>query len=259
MNLLHPTITAEPSGDAPRLPAASNSRPRVSRRVWVKNLVSSTLCLAMAAGAFPASALSPAATSWDASGEFNDQQPSGPVWSYGYIPAGGTTFVPFTTPTGVAQCMIGGVGSIPLVAHNPQMTPCTTSVTLAPRALAMHPGWNGETAVVQFKAPYAAQFRISGQFHGNDSNGQQTHTSVSVVANNSLVLYSGSIALPAQVQASFTSMLVMLQANQTLQFRVKAAPGYTAQNATTALHALIQKAGPWCGMTNPPDQSSSTC
>lgn len=224
------------------------------------------LCAALLAGAGQTRAASPPASSWDVSGEFNDVSPTGPVWSYGQLPLGGS-FTPFTGPATSSQCLLGyQPPASALVAHNPQVTLCvrpTTpgNITFAPRALLLHPGPSGQAAVVRFTAPVSAQYRVSGQFYAMDGNYTGTQTGVSIVANYSPTvssnIFTGNLSYPAVVQSSFTTRTVMLQANQTLDFRVKAAPNYNY--ASTGLHAVIEKTGPWCGLTDPSDPRSSTC
>jgi hypothetical protein len=215
-----------------------------------------------------AQAASPPASSWDLSSEFISSA-SSPIWSYGSKL--GSTFTPFGGPATSSTCTTGWAlpAGLPYVGQNPSSSSCTTGspfVTLAPRAMLLHPGYSGEAAVVRFKAPYAAQYRVSGQFYGIDGNGTGTQTSVGIVANYapsiSSTLYSGSIAVSSPSTpsyASFSSKLVMLQAGQTLDFTVRAGPGNNYFFGSTGLNAVIERAGVWCGPTNPADPSTSTC
>lgn len=224
-------------------------------------LASAALCGMAAVAPMPALASSPPPTSWEVAGEFDDLASVGPVWSYGVNT--GPAFVPFQQPPVSGGCLTGFMSSFPAVMHNAAMTTCTSGITVAPRALVLHPGPNGEAAVVRFKAPAAAYYRVSGQFYGVDLDGLGTHTSVSLVATNvvsfSWTVFSGSIALPTVGQASFTSKYVMLRAGEALDFAVRTTPRRFS-NATTGLHAVIERAGDWCGITDPnnPD-STSTC
>jgi hypothetical protein len=217
---------------------------------------------ALALGTLSAQASSPTPTSWEVAGEFNDVTAAGPVWSYGSKYNG--AFTAFSMLPTSTLCLTGFMSSLPAVFHNPAMTSCTDNgLTYAPRALVLHPGVNGEAGTVRFKAPYAALYRISGQFYGVDGNGYGTHTAVSIVATNvinqSWSLYAGSIALPNVVQASFTSKPVMLRANETIDFLVNAGPNNDYFYGSTGLHAVIERAGPWCGPTNPNQPWTTTC
>lgn len=227
-----------------------------------------TLATAAAFGSFCAQAASPPATSWDLSSEFALTTTS-PIWSYGSKL--GNTFTPFGGPVISSICATGRAlpAGLPFVGQNPSSSSCTAgspSVTLAPRAMLLHPGYLGEAAVVRFKAPYAAQYRVSGQFYGIDANGSGTQTSVKIVANYatniSSTVYSGNISVSsssAPSYASFSSKLVMLQAGQTLDFMVNAGPNNNYFFGSTGLSAVIEYAGEWCGPTNPADPSTSTC
>jgi hypothetical protein len=225
----------------------------------------------------PVLANSPQQTSWELSGEFKDNGNSGPVWEYGFKPtaaSSGTSFSVLSNPylvgviKGYQRTTGPGLTSLPLIAHNTAMnivsTPGPQGITLPSRGLLMHPGIDGQVAVVRFKAPYSAQYQISGRFYGLDANGSGTHTNVRIVANyNGTIngtLFSGTIAVPTQNAASFTSKLVMLQAGQTLDFEVAAGTGNNYVYGSTGLHAVIETTStPWCGPTNPADPSTTTC
>lgn len=223
---------------------------------------SAAIAVTMAIAAVSASALaaSPPATSWEVAGEFNEINSVGPVWSYGSKV--GATFMPFGPPSSTT-CMSGYLSSLPAVMHNPAMTTCYASITLGPRALVMHPGFSGEAAAVRFTAPDAALYRLSGQFYGMDQGGLQTHTSVSIVATNVIgnawTVYAGAVALPAQGAPSFTSKYVMLRAGETIDFLVAAGPGNNYMNGSTGLNAVIERAGAWCGPTDPHLPTTTTC
>ena len=220
-----------------------------------------TLAAVLALGALTAHAQSPAPTSWEVAGEFNEITSVGPVWSYGAKV--GPTFTAFTAPPMSAACLSGYMSSLPAVFHNPAESSCTNSLTYAPRALVLHPGVNGEAATVRFRAPVAALYRVSGQFYGVDGNGFGTHTAVSIVATNVInsawTVYAGSIALPNAVQAGFTSKSVMLRAGEKIDFLVSAGPNNNYFYGSTGLHAVIEIAGPWCGPTNPNLPWTTTC
>ncbi len=253
---------------AGRVPA---SHTYASGRRSVRHVGKALMLAVATAGAFTclcAQAASPPASSWDLSSEFISTAAS-PIWSYGSKL--GNTFTAFSGPATSSPCVTGWTlpAGLPFVGQNPSPISCTAgspSVTLAPRAMLLHPGYVGEAAVVRFKAPYAAQYRVSGQFYGIDANGTGTQTSVSIVANYapniSSTLYTGSVAVSSpstSSYASFTSKLVMLQAGQTLDFTVKAGPGNNYFYGSTGLNAVIERAGIWCGPTNPADPSTSTC
>lgn len=214
-----------------------------------------------------AQAVTPVATSWELANGFNDTT-HGPVWSSGYKLTN-NTFYPFASiPPASATCLSGWVTGLPIVAHNPALSSCTTgNLSLAPRAMLLHPGSAGESAVVRFKAPYSAQYHVSGQFYGIDANGSGTHTKVGIVATLSALTYyspySNTITLnppsAAPSTASFTSFYVMLKAGQFLDFTVKAGAGNYYAYGSTGLNAVIERSGDWCGFVDPDNPATSTC
>jgi hypothetical protein len=219
-----------------------------------------------------AQAASPVQSSWEVSGEFNDANNNGAIWKYGYKPVVGGALALLGTPTAFPVqpgFQHSVTQQLPLIVHNVNMAPWTGGpsvpqhITMPARGVQMHPGTSGEVAVIRFVAPYAALYQVSGQFYGLDANGSGTHTSVRILANYSStissVIYSGSVAIPIQNAASFTSKLVMLQAGQSLDFEVAAGPSNNYFFGSTGIHAVIQKVGPWCGLTNPANPKSNTC
>ncbi len=266
-------LSPRASTSAPRGAKLSASLPSRRYRPFARALLLA-ISASTAVAAFQAQAASPVATSWDVASEFTTTAPS-PVWSYGSKL--GSTFTAFSGPATTANCLTGWISGLPSIAQNVGPTTCNqpsppyTPVIVAPHSLVLHPGKSGEAATIRFKAAYAALYRISGQFYGIDANSSGsflgTHTAVSIVANyspgSSIAVWSGAIALTppstAPSVASFTSVTVMLAAGQTLDFSVKAGPGNNYFFGSTGLNAVIERAGNWCGPTNPSDPTSTTC
>lgn len=226
----------------------------------------------------------PAPTSWELSGQFqNVTNPAGPgtgtptangVWHYGFrVPVLATSKVQaFTCPTyfsnQVNSANYAGWNSgnaVPVVAQNTATVPLLfgtpgLEITIPARGVQLHPGYGGERAMVEFRAPAAALYRVSGQFYGLDANDSATQTNVSIYKQepqsgacaSSLVfaapirLTSGLWTAAPVVQASFTSVLVMLQKDQKLFFEVAPGPNNNIQYGSTGLHAVVQRAGPYC-------------
>jgi len=145
------------------------------------------------------------AQTWNATSDFAAQDPNG-AWSYGY----GVTGTSFTLyPTYNDNCAeIWGVGgfvcwsaeeyeNVPLVGFN------TTgnwldfiTVVAPPNILIMHPAPNWEPAdsIVQWTAPAAGNYRISGFFEICDI--ERTNPTIGLVYRNGTQLYSGTITGP---------------------------------------------------------------
>jgi hypothetical protein len=240
------------------------------------------LTMAALAGPSLAGVPSPDPTSWELSGQFqNVSNPAGPgtgtpsangVWHYGFrlpapIKSGGFTCPTYFTNQ-VNQTSYAGWDSgnpLPLVGQNTATVPLLfgnplLDITIPARGVQMHPGYGGERAMVEFRAPAAALYRVNGQFYGLDANGSATQTNVSVWKQEpqfgpcvSSLVFAGPIrlsstlwTLPAIQQASFAGVLVMLQKNQKLFFEVAPGPNNNIQYGSTGLHAVIQRAGDYC-------------
>ena len=215
-------------------------------------------------------------TSWEVSGEFDYLTPpinAAGVWRYGWRSG-------FTNPSAPLNLMLGSITpsplsyrgwqkapntNLPLVAQNSYMTPQTyipyAPITIPARGMQLHPGYACETAVVRFVAPYAAQYRVSGQFYGLDNNAGGTKTTNRVIAStpifpNPTPLHTGSVNMPNAGQSSFSAKLVMLPAGGTLDFEVGCGAGGNYFFGSTGLHAVIEKTPveycEWNGVGNTP-------
>ena len=228
----------------------------------MKHALKKTLLLALAStlvSQAPTATAGVTPTSWEVSGEFDYLNPpwlpNSSVWSYGWRTAPGNVFTPMSgvhisgfSPFHKGWQMTPST-NLPLIAQNTKMTPQTLNpsypVTFPARGIQMHAGYQCESAVVRFKAPSPAQYRVSGQFYGLDDNITATQAQTRVISNTPLnpnvTRFSGPISLPTVPQAGFTSKLVMLPANGTLDFEVGCGPGSNYQFGSTGLHAVIEK------------------
>jgi hypothetical protein len=191
---------------------------------------------------------------WDAASEFNDSNnpdaanPSG-VWSYGWKKTLTDKFYLAVTlyadpPYRFGWCNASGY---PLICHSTQTVrglmngPNTYAVPS--HVLGMHPGLNGEYAVVRFAAPADGTYKVSGQFFALDDNDTGTTTDVWIVKDNDRAgAFSGRVDYYHGAQfAGFTGTVFQLKKGNTLDFEV----GYGANKDyfydSTGLIALIEK------------------
>jgi hypothetical protein len=190
---------------------------------------------------------------WDAASEFNDSNnpdaanPSG-VWSYGWKRAlAGNFFLaqtPYDNPPNLSGWTSGS--GFPLICHLSRSVPTRVGVnpaTLPPHALGLHPGPNGEYAVVRFTAPADGAYKVSGQFYALDDNDTGTTTDVWIVQNNEQRgAFSGKVDYYGGSEfASFTSTVFQLTKGNTLDFEVGYGPNKNYFYDSTGLNALIEK------------------
>jgi hypothetical protein len=219
------------------------------RALRLPSLLLASLMFLTAATSFAAITIS----SWDAASEFNDSanpdaaNPSG-VWSYGWKESLTGKFylakTPYTDPPNVSGWASGS--GFPLICHISRAIPVAVGVnpsTFPPHALALHPGPDGEYAVLRFTAPTDGAYKASGQFYAQDDNATGTTTDVWILQNNDKNgAFSGKIYYyGGPKSASFTSQVFHLKKGNTLDFQV----GYGANKNyfydSTGLVALIEK------------------
>lgn len=216
----------------------------------------------------PSLAASPPPTSWEIAGQFNEPpcpgNQFGQPWQYGMKPgANVATLTPLTNftmstypatnappgPATLAGCRMSASVPLPFVGHLRQTRIRTFipnsngPITLAARAVLMHPGPNGQRAVVRFIAPTTSRYCVSGSFYGIDGNGTQTTTRVEInsVTGSSTVtnVFSGVIDLPNSLNsASFTTQGVQLAQGEFLDFEVDMGQNYFFDS--TGLHGVIE-------------------
>ncbi|MGI8957946.1 MAG: hypothetical protein ACR2II_13685 [Chthoniobacterales bacterium] len=192
-------------------------------------------------------------SSWDAASEFNDcanpdaANPSG-VWSYGWKKTLTDKFFLAMTPVNDPPFRFGwcNASGFPQISHTNRTVPSTgsgvNSGAFAPHALALHPGLNGEYAVVRFTAPADGTYKASGQFYALDDHATGTTTDVWILANDEKTgAFSGRIDYYGGVKwASFTSTVFQLKKGNTLDFQVGYGANKNYEYDSTGLVALIQ-------------------
>jgi hypothetical protein len=193
-------------------------------------------------------------TCWDAASEFNDSanpdagNPSG-VWSYGWKKTLTDKFYLATTPYTDPPDLFGwsSASGYPLICHISRSVPVLTHganrAIFPPHALSMHPGPNGEYAVIRFTASAGGAYRVSGQFFALDDNGTGTTTDVWLLKDNQKAdAFSGKIDyFGGAKSASFTSATFSLKKGSTLDFQVGYGTNKNYEYDSTGLIALIQK------------------
>ena len=116
-------------------------------------------------------------------------------------------------------------------------------VTVPAHALCLHPGPNGEYAVLRFTVPADGTYKVSGQFLALDDNGTGTTTDVWILSNDSKTnSFSGRVDYHAGAGwTSFTSREFVLKKDSTMDFEVGYGPNKSYEYDSTGLVALIEK------------------
>ncbi len=193
-------------------------------------------------------------TCWDAASEFNDSvnpdaaNPSG-VWSYGWKKTLIDKFFLATTPFTDPPARSGwcNASGLPVICHTTRPVPALMNgpnrVVFPPHALCLHPGVDGEYAVLRFTVPADGTYRVSGQFFALDDNATGTTTDVWVVPNeNKSAAFAGKIDYHAGPRfAGFTSREFQLKKDNTLDFEVGYGANKNCEYDSTGLAAIIEK------------------
>ncbi len=191
---------------------------------------------------------------WDAASEFNDSanpdavNPCG-VWSYGWKKTLTDKFYLSLTsfsdpPNRSGWCNASGY---PAIIHNTRPVRVSmsgpNSYTCQSRALSLHPGLDGEYAVLRFSAPADGSYKVSGQFYAMDDNGTATTTDVWILKNNNKADgFSGKVNYHGgSPWVSFTSRSFELKTGDTLDFQVGYGDNKTYFYDSTGFVAIIEK------------------
>jgi hypothetical protein len=127
------------------------------------------------------------ATSFDPAADFSlAGNPNGP-WSYGYSQSLGGPLIPHAGSGDFSGLQFWNTDfsiGLPWVARNSTATPMNWAgtTTFAPGALSLHPGPNGQVALLRFTVPATGQYSLSGAFYGQDYVGPTT-TDVHLLLN----------------------------------------------------------------------------
>lgn len=115
------------------------------------------------------------AQAWEAAADYSSAANPNGAWSYGWTPLSGgpltlfTNFGPFCGGVGGWRLTGPGTFNLPLAGKNQSAsTLCCTTVRMPPGRLILHPGFNGQKAVLRWTAPQAGQYYVSAAFGGLD-------------------------------------------------------------------------------------------
>jgi hypothetical protein len=188
------------------------------------------------------------AQTWDATKDFGPSNPNG-AWSYGYgITGTSFTLDPFYNP----DCFgVNGLVCWILNEDVPDVGFNTTggwlnwrTIVLPPDLLHLHPGPNeAQDTIVQWTAPVAGTYKISGFFEILDTNPTGV---IGLVFKNGTLIYSGELlGPPAQHpdkvggREDFYFAKLFLNAGDVVSFGVNKDGGYTYDS--TGFNATITK------------------
>ena len=191
--------------------------------------------------------------SWEIAGQFNAAQNPFEVWTYGYTSNPNCTgpIIPFTNKRSDlfvgrsfdswVRGMTAGSQDLPAVRQSKGST-LISPLKISPNGLSMHPGPNGECAVVRFTAPAAGKYRFMGRFWAQNVSSSGTDTNVMVSINNNPPLFSGNVkGLGSPTNMPFTGTR-SLAVGDTMDFKVGANGDFI--NDSTGLHGYIQRDEP---------------
>jgi hypothetical protein len=198
--------------------------------------------------------------SWEIAGQFNAAQNPFEVWTYGYTekPDCSGAMIPFKNKLSSSfqsrpfdEWLLGTTESandLPMVSQTKGNT-LLSPLKWSPNGLSMHPGPQGQCAVVRFTAPAAGNYRFMGRFWAQNVSGpgNSTDTNVMVAINNSnLPGFPANIkalGLPASpTNMPFMKTDVSLAIGDTIDFKVSANGNFISDS--TGLHGYIQRDEP---------------
>ncbi len=181
------------------------------------------------------------AQSYDPSTAFSPSDNPNGVWSYGYSLTLGSPMMLHSdrlNVSGVDVWRTDIAWGDPLVMHNgtSNTVDLFTAVRMAPGELGMHPGPNGEIAVLRFSPPEPGQYEVQGSFFGLDTWG--TSTDVHILANG-LSIFDGTVTGFGPGTGPSFSTTAALGPGSYLDFAVGYGPNNTFWDDSTGLSAQI--------------------
>jgi hypothetical protein len=199
----------------------------------------------------------PHVASWEIAGQFNAAQNPFEVWTYGYInePDCNGTMIPFKNKLSTSfvdrpfdnwvRGTTTNANDLPAVAQS-KGTTLLTPLKLSPNGISMHPGPQGQCAVVRFTAPAAGNYRFMGRFWGQNVSTGNNDVDVMVMVNNPSglsTIASGNIRASGPVtNKPFMSTGVSLSVGSTIDFKVGSNGSFDSDS--TGLHGYIQRDEP---------------
>lgn len=142
-------------------------------------------------------ALSPRLLAYDFEADFSITSNPNGVWSYGWSTSRGSVFnlnlFPITLFDGQESWFAFEGNGLPVVEYNASDMTITSSCCnpLPPGAGRLHPGPNGENAVLRWTAPANGAYQVSATFSGGDW--AVTSSDVAVLMNDTSTLYAAEV------------------------------------------------------------------
>jgi hypothetical protein len=211
----------------------------ISKAIWQS--VAAVAVLA-ASSSTPAQA----ATSWDATTDFDTSSnpAANGVWSYGWTATLGGTFALLSTPQQNPQFNLytwnpsSSLLDLPMIGKSIGSGGSVFyTVVVDPNTLIAHPGPQGQYAVLRFTTPNAGDYRIDSSFFGEDLRGPTT-TDVHVRTNNADT-FSSNVSGFGLGSTTAWQGVVHLDAGQTVDFAVGFGSNGTYTCDSTGLTASI--------------------
>lgn len=165
--------------------------------------------------------------------------PNGP-WSYGYSQTLGGPLILHATSGNDGSLDFWNTDisiGLPWVAHNSTAAPVSWAGTtvLAPGALSLHPGPQGEVEVLRFTVPADGQYLLNGEFFGQDYIGPTT-TDVHILLNGTSIF--DDVVSDYGISHAFSTTL-MLGSGSHLDFAVGFGSNQTYLYDSTGLSTAI--------------------
>lgn len=198
----------------------------------------------------------PHIASWEIAGQFNAAQNPFEVWTYGYTDKADCTgpMIPFKNKLSTSfvgrpfESWVRGTttnaNDLPTVSQSRGIT-LLSPLKLSPNGLSMHPGSEGQCAVVRFTAPANGRYRFMGRFWAQNVSSSGTDTNVMIAINgNNPPIFFGNIKALGSPTTTTTNMPFMktgiaLAVGNTIDFKVGANGNFL--NDSTGLHGYIQR------------------
>jgi hypothetical protein len=197
--------------------------------------------------------VSRAAQTFNPADDFSIAENPHGVWTYGSMASIGDDLhllantLPFTgvsvgLATGLEMWWTNGPGGDPLIAHNPLPTTFSAfNSTVEPGGISLHPGPNGELAVIRFTAPGDGVYEIDSSFFGQ--NAAPTSTDVHVLINGDDV-FDGIVQGFGQPSRKNFKLTRQLTKGSTIDFAVGFGANGTYNSDLTGLDLQIRQVAP---------------
>jgi hypothetical protein len=157
-------------------------------------------------------------TTWDPAADYTGTNP-GDAWSYGWVSyddftAGGYLLTVFDTLRDWDSMDHWGVaeGTEPAVLYNPTEDSHWFGNEVPPETMALHPGGDGQYAIIRWTAPEAGTFTVTGSFFTFDWPSVDTH-----VLLNGTSFFDSTLSEPG---SNPFDLLVSVAAGDTIDFAV---------------------------------------